>query len=347
MAEIPDNPQILRPDSRWQILAGLRFLLAMVVVASHQIWFKKPDEAPPMLEMLGGTSAVLGFLIVSGYSIGHSLQRRPRGFFKRRLMRIYPLYVCAVLFSLLPFLSFADALPTPDASIVIPKPHWWVVIGNLLMLQNIICPALDSNTLVWTLGIEVICYCLAPLFARTPLVLLVLLIGISSAAFGWLYPRMYAEHQQHYVKLMWGLPLLMFAWAWLGGFVLHRLGNSLFVGLPLAGLCFAMLWLNTTYAAKYSIACLVGSAIVVTFAPRIRLPRRIGPVLNYLGDLSYPVYLFHLPTFLLGYCIMSVNNMYALMVMALAVSAGFLFIESFAKPIITRSWNRDAVPTAG
>jgi peptidoglycan/LPS O-acetylase OafA/YrhL len=290
---------------------------------------------------------VLGFLVVSGYSIGHSLQRRPKGFFQRRFLRIYPLYVCAILYALVPFRSGASALETMSPFVTIARPHWYVVIGNLLVMQNVICPPIDSNTLVWTLGVEIICYALAPLFRKTPGIVLILLIGISGVAFAWWFPHLVQQGVPHYANLKWGLPFLMFLWAWLAGFVLQRSRGSLWVGLAIIAIAAVLLYFNRFQSTRYSTACVVGSILIVTFAPRVRLNRRLGKILNYLGDLSYPLYLFHLPTLLIGYCIMGIDNQTILMMMAIAISAGFLFIESFAKPIITRSWSRDAVPTAG
>jgi peptidoglycan/LPS O-acetylase OafA/YrhL len=346
MAETPDNPK-QATDSRWQLLAGLRFLLAMVVVSTHLTWFAPLNSPPPMLAMLGGTAAVLGFLIVSGYSIGHSLQRRPRGFFQRRLLRIYPLYFCAVLYALVPFRSGASALETMSPFVIIARPHWYVVLGNLLVMQNLICPPIDSNTLLWTLGIEMICYAFAPLFRKAPSILLMLLIAISGSAFGWWYPHLVRQGVLHYANLMWGLPLLMFLWAWLAGFWLQRSGNSIWTAMVIIAIVVVLLHFNTEQHTPYSTGCVIGSVLIVTFAPLARLNPRLGAILDYLGDLSYPLYLFHLPTLLIGYCIMGIDNITVLLMMALAISAAFLFIESFAKPIITRSWSRDAVPTPG
>jgi peptidoglycan/LPS O-acetylase OafA/YrhL len=334
------------PDSRWHVLAGLRFLLAMVVVCGHLTWFQKPGETFS-LALLGGTSAVLGFLIVSGYSIGHSLDRRPIGFFPRRVLRIYPLYLAAVLFALVPFLSGADALRTMDPLEIIERPRAWVVVGNLFMVQNLICPPIPSNMLLWTLGIEVICYAAAPLFRRTHTLILVIIIAASACAFGLLYPHLRKLGYGHYATLSWGLPLAMFAWAWIAGFLLHRYRNSILVGIAIAGLGFLLLRLNTEYRATYSVHCFIGSVLLVTLAPRIWLPRLVGGLLNYLGDLSYPVYLFHIPAFLLGYSIMNIENPWGLLIMALSISAAFLFIESILKPILGRIVGRDKIPTAG
>jgi peptidoglycan/LPS O-acetylase OafA/YrhL len=326
-------------DSRWQILAGLRFLLAMVVVAGHLNWFAPHSQPWMFLESLGGTSAVLGFLIISGYSIAHSLQRRPAGFFRRRLLRIYPLYVAAVLLALVPFYSGASAFRVPGNTFA--RPQVWVVFGNLLMLQNIVCEPIDSNILVWTLGIEVICYSLAPVFHRAPLPLLLVLIAISAGAYA-AYPHMGFGH---YATVRFGVPLLVFAWAWIAGFVLQRLDNSVPVGIAITGLCIALTLINRLYNTPNSVYCIVGAALIVLFAQRIRLPRSVGTVMNYLGDLSYPMYLFHLPSFLLAYGIMNITSGFGLIMTAFAISAAFLLVESILKPIL--SHNRNYRPTPG
>jgi peptidoglycan/LPS O-acetylase OafA/YrhL len=200
----------------------------------------------------------------------------------------------------------------------------------------------DSNTLVWTLGIEVMCYLLAPRFRQLSTPVLLILIAISAAAYA-VYPRIGFSH---YSTLLWGLPLLMFAWAWIAGFVLQRCENAPLVGIAIAALSVVLVTVNTAYHTQYSAACVCGAAIVVTFAGYIPVPCSVGGILNYFGDLSYPIYLFHLPTLLLGYCILSVGNIYGLTAMAIAISAVFLFIESVLKPVVSRHLRRDQIPSS-
>jgi len=239
---------------------------------------------------------VLGFLVVSGYSIAHSLHKRPAGFYKRRLLRIYPLYVTSVIFSLLPFTTGAEAIRGPGFWIW--RPQTWVVVGNLLMLQNLVVPPIESNVLVWTLGIEVICYLLTPLFRKLPDWPLLLLTGISAAAYA-MFPHM---NLPHYATLRFGLPLLLFAWAWLIGFLMHRHRRFILLGGIIAtSLGLGVMLLNTSYNTQYSLHTFAGSVLIVVVAGFISLPVRLGAVLNYLGDLSYPIYLLHLPSFLFAY----------------------------------------------
>jgi peptidoglycan/LPS O-acetylase OafA/YrhL len=85
--------------------------------------------------------------------------------------------------------------------------------------------------------------------------------------------------------------------------------------------------------------------MIVIVAPFVKIPRTLGPVLNYLGDLSYPIYLFHLPAFLLGYGILNITSPFGLIFMAIAISAAFLLVESILKPMLSR--NRNFRPTPG
>ncbi len=85
--------------SQWAVLALLRGVLALIVVATHLVWFI--PETPAWLHTvwsLDGKSAVIGFLLVSGYSIHASLSAKEDGFIQRRFWRVYPLYfTCIVL----------------------------------------------------------------------------------------------------------------------------------------------------------------------------------------------------------------------------------------------------------
>ncbi len=327
-------------DSRWQVLGALRFVLAVVVVAGHLNWFTRPVQPWIFLESLGGTAAVIGFLVVSGYSIGHSLRRRPMGFYRRRVLRIYPLYAAAILFALLPYVSGADALVAPHAAF--PRPHLWVVIGNVLLLQNIVCLPIDSNMLVWTLGIEVICYLLAPVFQKANSVVLVLLVVISAAAYA-MFPRLGLAH---YATLRFGLPLLLFSWAWVGGFVLQRFESSIWPGVVLSGLCGVLAVLNRNYDTRFFMVTVVGCGLLVTFAPLLGVPKSLRGFCTYLGDLSYPLYLFHLPTLILGYGIFNIVNAAGLFAAVLCLAAAALFIESTLRRIFARSLARELIPTA-
>ena len=82
-------------DPVGRLLGGLRFALATIVVGAHLVWFS-PNSHLTKLAYFSAIAAVLGFLMVSGYSIAHSLAQSETGFYRRRLRRIMPLYVLAL-----------------------------------------------------------------------------------------------------------------------------------------------------------------------------------------------------------------------------------------------------------
>jgi peptidoglycan/LPS O-acetylase OafA/YrhL len=61
--------QMLQIPDRWSLLAGMRFFLASLVVMTHLTKY----VSAPWAEFLGtGFEAIMGFLIISGYSIAVS-----------------------------------------------------------------------------------------------------------------------------------------------------------------------------------------------------------------------------------------------------------------------------------
>ncbi len=232
---------------------------------------------------LGAYSAVLCFLVVSGYSIAHSVGRRPDGFYRRRVRRIYPLYVLAVVAGLFPPLLPGGVGPDSPAR----------VAANLLFLQTYRAYPVSGNPIVWTLAVEVALYAAAPALARLSTAALVGLTAASAAAFGLVYPRLGLPY---YVVQQNGTPLLFLAWAWLGGFAFYRARDHWAGPVALLVGPVVLTTLNPTYADPRSMITLAGGMAVIVAAPRLRpaaaAPRR---ALAFLGDLSYPLYLFHAP----------------------------------------------------
>ncbi len=328
-----------RADGRWAVLGGLRFVLAVVVVSGHLIWFA-PGGWAARVSDLGGTAAVLGFLVVSGYSIGHSLDRRPAGFYRRRAWRIYPLYAAAVVYAVVPFGLGTGRLGGPGTGVTVPRPTAAEVAGNLALLQGVACRPVASDLPVWTLGIEAVCYVAAPRLRRWRTGRLVGLTAVSAGAFA-AYPWL---GWGHYGTLLWGRPVLLFAWAWVGGFLLHRADGRPSWGVALAVLGCVLLTVNRAYGTAYTVHTFVGSVAVVTAARRVPVGPAAGRVLNHLGDLSYPLYLFHLPTLLLAYCVLGVRGTAGLSAAAAGVSAAALLAEATVKPVFARRSRPSAVP---
>src|ERR1019366_8528321 len=83
----------------WEALALLRFFLAWIVLSQHLTSVTDHSGWVEALSSFDGKAAVVGFLLVSGYSIAASLDRESEGFYRRRFLRVYPLYFFAIVFA--------------------------------------------------------------------------------------------------------------------------------------------------------------------------------------------------------------------------------------------------------
>jgi len=304
---------------RWTVLAGLRFVLAYIVLSHHLILWSVDSRRNFFIfpGKLGGLTAVLGFLLISGYSIANSINRNPQGFYQRRFIRIYPLYFCAIIYSVIPFLFYGKNIQFGTAKFV--QPDLWTIAGNLVFLQGWGFKSLSSNAVVWTLGIEVFCYLLAPLFAKADNKTILSLIGISSLSFA-LFPYF---HPSYYSHLQYGLGCLLLLWAWLLGFFYFNNQEKLYAKILLVSLGCVLLSLNSVYSGNnYAFLVYVVSSLFLIYSPQINMPSKLVKVCNYLGNISYPLYLFHVPTIVI-YSVLNIKNSIVLFFFPLLVSMFF------------------------
>jgi len=155
---------------------------------------------------------------------------------------------------------------------------------------------------------------MAPVFYRLQRGWLVALIAISAVCH--VLPR----HDD------WGLFYFVFSrlnalrylWCWLLGFLLWRDRGRFVVALAAACTPLILAWPTRS---PLCIVTYVVSLGLVLAAPHLRLPRRSAAVLDYFGDLSYPLYLFHLPTFIFVYGWLGERRPLVLTAFALPVTA--------------------------
>jgi peptidoglycan/LPS O-acetylase OafA/YrhL len=222
--------------------------------------------------------------------------------------------------ALLPFLLIASPIRTAAGTFELSQPG--TIIGNLFLLQAFVVHPLDSNVPLWTLAVEVCCYLLAPLFVRAPRMVLLAIITVSALAYA-AFPKL---NLGFYSSLLFGLPLLFMIWAWLAGFVLyfHRADRRYWIAI----LCLGTLLFSTNRAfmTRFSVFTYVGSTALILFSDGIRLPRSVLRLLNYGGELSYPVYIFHVPVLLLCYAVLGVRSSLMLVGAVLLCSAFFYHV---------------------
>ncbi len=255
----------------------------MIVAGSHTTNFA-PGLVANTLAEFSGFVAVIGFLVLSGYSIAHSLQISPSKFYQRRAIRIMPLYVLSIGIAWV--VGAAFELPQTYS----PAPSALTAISNLAFLQIFTGNSVLTNAVVWTLAVEAVFYMAAPWLKTWRSYSVLIAAGLSAIAFivntkfGQLPP---------YSKMPWGANIVFFAWPWLLGFWFYCLRS---VDLARWIVVCAPIAVCTAYKSQsFWPLTVLASMLTLAFAPNIILPRFVSKIFSRLGDISYPLYLFHLP----------------------------------------------------
>jgi peptidoglycan/LPS O-acetylase OafA/YrhL len=284
----------------WSLLAAARFLLAFIVTTQHLSMYANLGLLS-VVRKLGAFEAVLGFLIISGYSIGYSYRAAPVGFLQRRVRRIYPTYLVAICLTALAYKTpptFANAT---------------VLLENALFLNQITTH--ESYVMpAWSLSLEVWLYCLTPwLFSRSTSTGRRLMFASLAAFIGYEICRA-GFHMSYYANVSFGLNLVFLSFAWIGGFQLGRVAiferrRLLDIGLLLIGYVFVEVAVRVIGRVRHGeeslilpfdvselafrAATVAGVWLLFLYISKVKAGAVKSTFLRFLGDISYPLYLIH------------------------------------------------------
>lgn len=282
-------------DCRWTVLAGLRFFFAFIVVAEHTFQMAHLPGWLKLIRLCDAIAAVVGFLLVSGYSIAHSITENPQGYYLRRLRRIYPLYLAGLLLAVVPLYLCRP----PESTVVYTAVHGslspWPYLGTALFLQGFIVKTVLTNNVLWTLSLEVFFYIIAPWLVRLSSRVIAAMIACSAAA----YLTGIEWHHVPWIQL-WGGNVLFYGWAWLLGFLYYRLQSDrrMIAAIILLPGCLIAFY-NVLPHKLDGYTLLVGMTLLV-LGPFVKIGSSgVKKSLNYLGEISYPLYVVHWPLLLI------------------------------------------------
>lgn len=322
---------LLDSKPRYEILDGLRGVAAMIVVVFHL--FESYSKGPADQIINHGYLAVDFFFLLSGFVIGYAYDDRwsrmsTWDFFKRRLVRLHPMVIMgSVIGALLFYFGACEAFP------MIAQTQWWQLALTFLLACTIL-PALTQwdirgwqemnsiNGPTWSLIWEYLANILYALFIRRFSRVALALFVMASAVltidltfnidmFGLLAERTSAAYtviggwsitpEQGYI----GITRLLYPF--FCGLLLSRMGKAIRLkgGFWWCSLLITALlvmprlggetnpWINGAHDA-ISILVLFPIIVLMGAGSTVKGQRSLA-VCNFLGEISYPIYITHYP----------------------------------------------------
>ena len=325
------------PMGRLEELDGLRGLLALWVVVTHILcWcgFSNVKISWPLShlwsEFIGAQPAVHVFIILSGFAISFLLHHRSQSygaFIVGRFFRLYPVYlVCLVLgimtVSLTPFiLSNATWYENPFFMMVrgVTKDERIHLIAHTLvhltMLHGLLTRSMlpgGGSTLLppaWSISLEwqyyAAAYAIAKLIRSGYGILLLASVFWISLCYAdlWANPGIAFLPIQLPLFLMGILSYHLYAWFCSAG---AKASNAYLI--PVSGLIICALissmWNTAIIIWSVSFGCVFvdGEDVLANAFRRLRRTL-LRPSLQWLGAISYPLYLIHWPLILVSLAI--------------------------------------------
>jgi peptidoglycan/LPS O-acetylase OafA/YrhL len=280
----------------WSLLSLMRFMLAMVVVFCHTRLFISPSGLLTAIgEAFNGFAAVFGFLMISGFSIAHSIAKAPEGFYARRLERLAPTYYLCFLFCMGIYGAYYSYV-TPENGPLLDLPddvkRWGATV---LMLGGIVAAPLPIMAPAWSLGAEICYYGVAP-FLRKASTGILLCLGAASMLLYVVTGTLCGNSFSMWPGLV---TVSCLFWAWLCGWLIyhHREHVLTWPGLVLIMVVFGAASEQTSNTNPMAIGA-AGAALIA--GHKIVIQPRWKRIFDYLGDLSFPLYLCHYPGMLLA-----------------------------------------------
>ena len=330
-------------------LNGLRFVAAFSVLLYHVEAFKSFAQIPNWvsLEFWGalGPYGVVCFFTLSGFLITYLLLEetkrsgtiRIRKFYLRRILRIWPLYYLIVLLGFLALPWVGDLLVHRQVQLpedpVSTLPLYVFFLPNVAWVVHGIVPFLGP---LWSVGVEEQFYLLWPALLRVLkrhalagilgviVVMVCLRFILPQVAAALATGPLISRNWQVALGFVWTLKLECMAMGGLAAYVLHRDSRRVLgvlhhplVQIAALGLILVSLGWGLRYRQFDNLVW--GTAFAVVIVNLAANPRSLlrleNPVFDYLGRISFGLYVYH--SFVIAGLLLLFRNW--------SVSDGFLF----------------------
>lgn len=295
-------------------LHGLRFLAAFSVFFGHleqaKSWMKYDEFLgfPIDRSLAMASDGVTFFFVLSGFLITYLLfkEREVCGtvnitqFYKRRLLRIWPLYY---LFTFLTFAVFPHCpfIEFPILDMALADPDYWKKLGLYLVMSPHVAIILYRHPGIggplWSVGVEEYFYMVWPHLVKRlqkifPWVLAAVIIA----------PFLFRTHGSNFQQVF-------FSWGRFDCMGIGGLGAWLYFkrpaflkavfSKPVQWIAIVMAVLHLARSIKYAeytiwVYCLIYAVIIINVALNPASVLRLEtPFMRFMGEISYGLYVFH------------------------------------------------------
>jgi peptidoglycan/LPS O-acetylase OafA/YrhL len=294
------SPRVTQAPAQLPSLTGLRWIAALLVFGLHvhvaEYFGGSAGNVVTQL-FVAGKTGVSFFFILSGFILTWSSRPvdRARGFWRRRVARIYPVHVATIVMALV--MAF-----TIDPSML--RLSAWEGVANLFLVQSW-TPSGPSklNPVSWSLACEAFFYALFPLLAlavrRCPVWLTAVLAGLATVL------AMVLPTINSHVGLFWSMyydPLARLP-EFLVGMLLARLvllgrwhGPGVAISLLIAAIGYLLA--PRVGGASTATATIIGYGLLIAASAQADLDGTPSPWrhkwLVRLGEISFAFYMIHL-----------------------------------------------------
>jgi peptidoglycan/LPS O-acetylase OafA/YrhL len=175
-----ESPVSTRDTYYLRGLDGLRFIGSTIILLHHvegaKGVFGLPGHKDSFLETGTGQAAMTLFFVLSGFLISFILLREKKStgninlsrFYKKRILRIWPLYYFMVIFGVTVFFH-SSLFRYPDTPPTLTTAHYPVLLLYFFNLSNLILffdVTIRPLKYLWTMGVEEQFYSFWPVFTK-------------------------------------------------------------------------------------------------------------------------------------------------------------------------------------
>ena len=342
-------------------LNAIRFYLALSVILDHTFgylftWYQHPAPYEPvLLFFLTGDDSVNFFFVLSGFLIMYLLLTEKmqhqtvnfKRFYLRRFLRIWPLYFFVIIFTLtvVPLLTQSPLIFDNQA-----------ILGFVLLFATnfgaTFNPRFPPLEHVWSIAVEEQFYLVAPHFLHyqkwlVPLLLIIILVP----TFLWYWAvNIYSIDL---VNLLNNLRYQAIAVGCLFAYAYHTQSNflkAIYHPLMAYGSIFAVFMMTIFVPIPFQvdaglhtlITSIIFGILILNVAtnPRFRF-KLTHPIVEYLGNLSYGMYMYHAMVIYVLYHLLyqrvSMETYYLIaypLVVALTIAIAALSYRYIEKPFL-------------